>query len=117
MNDKELIDRAAELNLQKAEIEKELEKIKQAIKSGGEGTYMGNSYKAVVSNRVTKSLNQPKAVEVAKKLGAKWLLTEVVDEKKLEQSLAAGEIEAKEFKDCIISKTTTAVSFKGVVKK
>jgi hypothetical protein len=51
-------------------------------------------------------------VQVAKKLNAKWLLKEVVDEDVLEQSLASGEIEAKEFADCIISKSTQAISFK-----
>lgn len=116
MNDKELIDRAAELNLQKAEIEKELDKIKTAIKAGGAGTYNGDKFKAVVTNRVSKTLNQEKALAVTKKLGAKWLIKEVVDEKKLEESLAAGEIEAKEFSGCIDTKTTTAISFKAVSK-
>ena len=117
MNDQELIDRAAELNLQKAEIEKELEQIKTAIKAGGVGTYNGSKYKAVVTSRVAKSLNQDKAMEVVKRIGAKWLIKEVVDEKKLEESLAAGEIEAKEFAGCISTKTTTAISFKGLVRK
>ena len=107
MNDKELIDRAAELNLQKAEIEKELDKIKTAIKAIGVGTYNGDRFKAVVTNRVSKTLNQEKALAVTKKLGAKWLIKEVVDEKKLEESLAAGEIDANEFAGCIDTKTTT----------
>ena len=116
MTDQELIDRAAELNLRKAEIEQELEKIKTAIKSSGVGTYNGSKYKAVVTNRVSKSLNQEKAMEVVKRIGAKWLIKEVVDEKKLEESLAAGEIEAKECAGCIDTKTTTAISFKAVAK-
>ncbi len=113
---KELIDKAAELNLKKAEIEKELEAIKAEIKAKGVGTYNGDKYKAIVSPRVTKSLDQERALSVVKKLKAKWLIKEIVDEKKLEESLAAGEIEAKAFKDCVITKSSTAISFKGRVK-
>lgn len=109
-----LIDRAAELNAKKKEIDTELNEIKAKLKSNGVGTFIGNKYKAVVTTRITRTLDQAKAVQVAKKLNAKWLLKEVVDEDVLEQSLASGEIEAKEFADCIISKSTQAISFKEV---
>lgn len=112
----ELIDRAAQLNAQKKKIEDELDSIKKKIKANGEGVYAGNKYQAIVTTRTTKSLNQDKAVEVARSLGAKWLLKEVVDEAKLEDSLSSGELPAKAFKNCVVSKNTTAITFKEVAK-
>lgn len=111
-----LIDEAGKLSAEKKQIETRLEEIKRQIKANGLGTYDGNSYKAVVTSRTTRTLNQEKAVAVAKKLGAKWLLKEVVDEHVLEQSLASGEIDAKEFTDCVDSKTTQAISFREIKK-
>lgn len=111
---KDLIDRAAELNAKKREIEAELEKLKVKLKANGVGTFIGSNYKAVVTERTTRSLDQDKAVKVAKKLNAKWLLKEIVDEDTLEQSLASGELEAKDFADCVISKTTQAITFRAV---
>lgn len=106
------VDRAAELNKQITELTKELNELKIDIKSTGEGSSDGEKYVAVVKERVTRKLNQEKATEVAKRLGAKWLLKTIVDEEKLEDSLASGELLAEEFVECVDEKKTYAVTFK-----
>ena len=106
------IDRAAELNKQITELTKELNDLKADIKSAGEGSSAGEKYVALVKERVMRKLNQEKATEVAKKLGAKWLLKTIVDEEKLEDSLASGELSAEEFVGCVDEKKTYAVTFK-----
>ena len=106
------VDRAAELNKKITELTKELNELKTDIKSTGVGNTEGEKYVAVVKERVTQKFNQEKATEVAKKIGAKWLLKTIVDEEKLEDSLASGEISAKEFVGCIDEKKTYAVTFK-----
>ena len=112
---KSLIDEAAELNEEKKKIEAKLTTIKNKIKSSGEGSYEGAKFKAIVTTRTTRTLNQEKALEAVKRIGAKWLLKEVVDEKKLEESLASGEIDASEFVGCVDTKTTTAINFKALM--
>ena len=52
-----------------------------------------------------------------KELGAKWLLKEVVDTDKLEDSIAAGEVDGSKFADCIDKKETLAVKFVKGKKK
>lgn len=111
----DIIDKAGALNVQKKEIEKALSEYNAKIKERGSGTYDGNKFKAIVSVRTSKRLNQQKTLDVIKKLNAKWLLKEVIDEEKLEDAIASGEIDGKEFADCIDVSTTTAVTFK--VKK
>jgi len=107
------IDKAAELNLRKADIEKQLKGIKETIKENGEGSYEGTKYIATVSSSVkSRKLNQNKALEVVNKLGAKWLLKSIVDEEKLEDAIASGEIDGKEFKDCIDISYVTKITFK-----
>lgn len=110
-----LIDKAGALNAQKKEIEKALSEYNAKIKERGSGTYDGNKFKAIVSVRTTQKLNHQKALDVVKKLNAKWLLKEVVDEEKLEDAIASGEIDGKEFVNCIDSSTTKSITFK--VKK
>lgn len=109
-----LIDEAAELNKQYKKIEKELNDMKKVIKEeNGVGSYEGDSYIAVISTKVRqRKLNQQKALEVVKKIGAKWLLTQVVDEEKLEDALATGEIDPKEFADCVDTTYNTTITFK-----
>ena len=106
------VDRAAELNKQITELTKELNDLKADIKSAGEGSSAGEKYVAIVKGRATRKLNQEKATEVAKRLGAKWLLKTIVDEEKLEDSLASGELSAEEFVGCVDEKKTYAVTFK-----
>ena len=106
------VDKAAELNKKVIELTKELKELKDAIKSSGEGSSSGDKYVALVKERVTQRLNQEKATEVAKKIGAKWLLKTVIDEEKLEDSLASGEISAEEFSGCVDVSRTYSVSFR-----
>lgn len=109
-----LIDEAGELNKQYKKIEKDLNEMKKVIKEeNGEGSYDGDNYVAVISTRVRqRKLNQQKALEVVKRIGAKWLLTQIVDEEKLEEALATGEIDPKEFADCIDTTYNTVITFK-----
>lgn len=105
------IDELAELNKQFNEIKKKLDKAKAEYKKQGEGRYEGSSYSLVVEKRVSQKLNEEKATEVIKELGAKWLLKEVVDTDKLEDSIAVGEVDGSKFADCIDKKETLAVKF------
>ena len=105
------IDELAELNKQFNEIKKKLDKAKAEYKEQGEGRYEGSSYSLVVEKRVSQKLNEEKATEVIKKLGAKWLLKEVVDTDKIEDSIAVGEVDGSKFVDCIDKKETLAVKF------
>lgn len=108
-----LIDEAAELNNRYKDIEKQLASKKKEIKENGEGSFEGEKYVATVTKRVKqRKLNQTKAFEVVNKLGAKWLLKQVVDEEKLEDALATGEIDAKEFVDCVDISYNTVIIFK-----
>ena len=105
------IDELAELNKQFNEIKKKLEKAKTKYKEQGEGRYEGSSYSLVVEKRVSQKLNEEKATEVIKELGAKWLLKEVVDTDKLEDSIAVGEVDGSKVADCIDTRETLAVKF------
>lgn len=106
------IERAYELNKQAQTIKKELDKIKAEIKAQGLGDYDGETCICQVQDRVTSYVNEDKALEVVKKLGAKWLIKETVDTDKLEDAIASGEIDGAEFTDCIIEKHTSVVTFK-----
>ena len=108
-----IIDEAAELNNKYKDIEKQLAIKKKEIKENGEGSYEGEKYVATVTKRVKqRKLNQTKALEVVNKLGAKWLLKQVVDEEKLEDALATGELDPKDFIDCIDTSEVTVINFK-----
>ena len=111
------IDKVAELNIQVNKDKKDLDKYKVEIKKelgNKEGVIVGKHYSAIVTNKHSESLNVEKALEVAKKLDAHWLIktVEVIDEQALEDSIATGEIEGKEFADCIESKNTLVLTFK-----
>lgn len=105
------IDILAKKNTQLTELKKEVDKLKAEVKSQGVGSYEGNEYKAIVEERVSQKLDLEKTLEVVKKLNAKWLLKEVVNEEALEDSIATGEIDGAEFADCLIEKKTMAVKF------
>lgn len=108
-----MIDKAAQLNKEIKKLEKELNTYKTSIKEGGIGSFEGENYVADVSKRVRqRTFNQEKALDIVKKLGAKWLLKQVVDEEKLEDAIATGEIDGKEFKDCIDVTYNTVITFK-----
>lgn len=107
------VERAYQLNIEINEKKKELDKLKAEIKAGGVGVVDGESCQAIVESRITSSINEPKALQKAKDMGAKWLIKEAIDLDALEDAIAAGEIDAKEFADCIIEKTTLAVKFKA----
>ena len=107
-----IIDEAAELSIKYKDIGKMLESKKKLIKDNGEGTFEGDRYVANVTKRVKqRKLNQQKALDVVK-LGAKWLLKQVVDEEKLEDALATGELDPKEFVDCVETSYNTVITFK-----
>ena len=107
------IDEVAKLNLEVTSLKKELDGYKAQLKSElTDGSYAGAEYEAVIMTRESQSMNPDKTLEVVKKLGANWLLKEVVDMGALEDSLATHELDAKEFIDCIDTKSTVAVTFK-----
>ena len=106
------VDYVAELNSKFNAIKKELEDYKKKIKASGLKSINGDKYTAIIKPRVSRKLNQAKALEVVKSIGADWLLKEVVDEDKLEDALYQHEVDANLFSDCVIECTTYAVSFK-----
>ena len=107
------IDELAELNEQYKKLGTRLSDLKKQLKSDGDGTFEGDKYVACVTTRVRqRKLNQDKAIAVINKLGAKWLLKSVVDEEKLEDALAVGELDPKEFADCIDTSYNTVLTFK-----
>lgn len=106
-----IIDILAIKNAELIALKKEVDKLKAEYKEQGEGRYEGSSYSLVVEKRVSQKLNEEKATEVIKELGAKWLLKEVVDTDKLEDSIAVGEVDGSKFADCIDKKETLAVKF------
>lgn len=105
------IDLLAKKNEELNSLKKEVDKLKAEVKSQGVGSYEGSEYKAIVEERVSQKLDPEKTLEVVKKLNAKWLLKEVVNEEALEDSIATGEIDGSKFADCIIEKKTMAVKF------
>lgn len=108
-----IVDEAAELNVQYKDIKNKLEAKKDEIKVKGEGKFEGDKYIATVATRVgRRKFNQAKALEVVNRLGAKWLLTQIVDEEKLEDALATGELDAKDFVDCIETSYNTVITFR-----
>lgn len=112
------IDEVAKLNLEVTSLKKELDGYKAQLKSElTDGSYAGEEYEAVIKTRESQSMNPDKTLEVVKKLGANWLLKEVVDMGALEDSLATHELDAKEFIDCIDTKSTVAVTFKKKKRK
>ena len=110
------IDLLAKKNEELSSLKKEVDKLKAEVKSQGVGSYEGNEYKAIVEERVSQKLDPEKTLEVVKKLNAKWLLKEVVNEEALEDSIATGEIDGAEFADCVVEKKTVAVKFVKVKK-
>ena len=79
------------------ELKKEIDREKAEIKSNGVGSFKGSEYKAIVEERVSSKLDTDKALKVAKEIGAKWVIKEVVDETALEDSIASGEIDGSKF--------------------
>ena len=106
------IEKAFELNNEINAKKKELDKIKAEIKAQGVGSYDGESCVARVEDRVTSYVNEAKALEVVKRIGAKWLIKETVDTDKLEDAIASGEIDASEFVGCLVEKHTSVLTFK-----
>nr|DAX47302.1 MAG TPA: hypothetical protein [Caudoviricetes sp.] len=74
--------------------------------------YVGNLYAAKVSKRVSTKFDEKKVLKIVKENGLDWLLTEVVDLKKLEDALVANEVETELFADCISESETLAVTFR-----
>lgn len=115
---KKMIDEVARLNARFNETKKELEAKKGEIKTycreANITSLEGSSFCVNLSERTSYSFNQEKAVEIAKKAKAKWLLKEVVDESILEDAIRTGEIDASLFKDCYETKTSSVISFKAL---
>lgn len=59
--------------------------------------YVGNLYTAKVSRRVSTKFDEKKVLKIVKENGLDWLLTEVVDLKKLEDALVANEVDLELF--------------------
>lgn len=114
INIESLIDKAGELNNTITANKKELDSLKKEIKSKNLSKISGSRYVAEVSERVSTSFDEEKLLTKVKDIGANWLLKEVVDEDRLEESLVKGEIEAEQFNDCIIEKVSQVLKFKKV---
>ena len=114
METKELVDLAGKLNKEVNDGKKTLEGYKTQLKNLGEHELSGSDYKAEVSERVATSFDEDKLLIKVKEAGANWLLKEVVDEDKLEESIVKGELEAEQFNDCIIEKVSQVLKFKKV---
>lgn len=109
-----MIDKAGELNATITANKKELEGLKKEIKGKNLSELKGSKYVAEVSERVATSFDEDKLLSKVKDIGANWLLKEVVDEDKLEESIVKGELEAKQFNDCIIEKVSRVLKFKEI---
>ena len=114
INIESLIDKAGELNATITANKKELDSLKKEIKSKNLSKISGSKYVAEVSERVATSFDEDKLLTKVKEVGANWLLKEVVDEDKLEESIVKGELEAEQFNDCIIEKVSQVLKFKKV---
>lgn len=109
-----LVDRAATLNKQLGDIKKDVEALKTELKANVDGVIEGDMYIATIKTQNgSKKLNQEKALAVVERLKAKWLLKQVVDEEKLEDAIASGEIDGKEFAGCVDVSTRTVITFKA----
>lgn len=106
------VERAFELNNEINAKKKELDKIKAEIKAQGFGDYDGETCVAHVEDRVTTYIDEEKALRKVKELGAKWLIKEAVDTDKLEDAIASGELDAKDFAKCLNEKHTQVLTFK-----
>ena len=109
-----MIDKAGELNATITANKKELDSLKKEIKSKNLSKISGSKYVAEVSERVSTSFDDDRLLFKVKDIGANWLLKEVVDEDKLEESLVKGELEAEQFNDCIVEKVSQVLKFKKV---
>ena len=114
INIEELVDKAGELNTTITANKKELDGLKKEIKGKNLSELKGSKYVAEVSERVATSFDEDKLLTKVKEVGANWLLKEVVDEDKLEESIVKGELEAEQFNDCIIEKVSQVLKFKKV---
>ena len=109
-----IIDEAGQLNAEINAKKKNLESLKSKIKALPDDELVGDSFKAVITTRVTKSFNEDLLLQRVKEAGALWLIKETVDLDKLEDSIAMNEIDGSMFADCIVAKETKALSFKKV---
>lgn len=113
---KKFIDETAFQNVTYNNLKKELESAKNELKAYAKDNELveleGTTFKATISERNQPKLNQEKAVEVALKAKAKWLLKQVVDEDKLEEAIRSGEIDGALFADCWTNRTSSVISFK-----
>ena len=109
-----IIDEAGQLNAEINAKKKNLESLKSKIKALPDDELVGDSFKAVITTRITKSFNEELLLRKVKEAGALWLIKETVDLDKLEDSIAMNEIDGSMFADCIVVKETKALSFKKV---
>lgn len=78
----------------------------------------GNN-KITFNDTVKESFDIPKTVEKLKELGANWLIktVEVVDIDELETSIFNGELDATQFKDCVVTSVSKTLRFSKGGKK
>lgn len=110
------IDEVAEMNVLFNNQKKEVESRKKEIKDYAKNTEMeieGKKWKAVLKNSTKETLNQERTIKKLKELGALWLIKqiEVVDEHELEDAIATGELEGKEFANCVDTTNTLKLTF------
>ena len=107
-----IIDEAGKLNAEINAKKKNLDSLKSKIKALPDDELVGDSFKAVITTRITKSFNEDLLLQKVKEAGALWLIKETVDLDKLEDSIAMNEIDGSLFIDCIVSKEIKALAFK-----
>ena len=86
--------------------------IREDFARTGMKDYAGKQYMAKVSKRVSTKFNEGKVLDIVRKNGMDWLLTEVVDLRKLEDALVSGEVDPSMFADCVSESTSIAVTFR-----
>lgn len=69
-----IIDEAGQLNAEINAKKKNLESLKSKIKVLPDDELVGDSFKAVITTRVTKSFNEDLLLQKVKEAGALWLI-------------------------------------------
>lgn len=107
-----IIDEAGSLSTEIKAKQKNLDSLKTQIKELPSSELTGADFVAKISTRITKAFKQEALLEKVKEAGAFWLIKEVVDLDKLEDSIAQGEIDGALFQDCISYTESKVLSFR-----
>ena len=115
----QLVDKLGNLNKRVKLLQAELESGKNDIKdnSGWDEKIEGDKWIANISTRHITKFDIERATKVCQEYELDWLLKTVVDEKKLEDAIAGGEVNSDLFENCISETKTKMVTFKEKKKK